>query len=337
MIQKNIELGPIHEFLPGAMKIGLGLSGDEIVSVDTEFGYLAKNLIPGSIGTSIFARTLRLSRLEPESALIIDQMLCGCIEEAMEFEVNPRAEWVRLVAKEMCDLIGILKYLALMSKRMKLASLMQVLLRHREDLVDLLELLTGSRFGYDYIIPGGVRFDLSHGLADRLDRWIHNYLADFDRIESLFYWVGYHRNFLSHLGSVADRGDLGFVSRANKDHTRLGPVSNVRSRLDFGLSASVSVGRRLLELLNAIPEGRYHDPVDRVLRKTQLRTEMETQRGVWQFYFEFESNWSIQKIEVNSPSDQSIKALPEALMNENIDDLPLIMQSLNFIVAEIDK
>ena len=341
MIQQSLEIGPIHEFLPGMMKLGLGLHGDRIESIDTEFGYLSKKLVETANEKSVIEAQIRLSRIDPENAPIVDFLITTAIEEATATIIPERAIWIRDITVQVCELNSAIRYLAMMAKRMQLDALVQVLLRHREDLMDLIELLTGSRFGYDYIVPGGVRFDLSHGFSERLERWIKNFNQDYLRIEAMFYWTSYHENYLKQIGGVVDTGNLGFVSRALKEETRLGPVSNVKSRLDFVLESTLKICSILASDVFASVEGEFRAPAPLTekneLKKNDVKSEFQSIRGSWFLRLSLSKGLFIKNLEVITPSDQSIRALSEALLDESFDDLPLIVQSLNLSIAEIDK
>ena len=63
-VEQGLELGPIHPWLPGHMKLGLGLWGDEITSVDLEFGFCTKGIIEYSLGK-------RTEKKEEEIVLVV--------------------------------------------------------------------------------------------------------------------------------------------------------------------------------------------------------------------------------------------------------------------------
>jgi NADH:ubiquinone oxidoreductase subunit D len=341
MIQRVLEIGPVHHWLPSAMKLRLQLHGDQIVASETEFGFLSK-----SIETKILKRNFDdagrlLSRIEPESAFLIDRLYSEAIEKIMGVEVSERALWIREITTEVSEMISLLKYLALMAQRLGLAVLNHILLKHREELLDLVELLTGSRFGYYYLVPGGARYDVTEGFLERLDFWAKNFQADYAKIESMYLWTHAFQNRLKSLGRVVDQGSFGFVSESSVENTQLGVVSHIESRLLYALKKSLEVAAELKEMIAEKTTGAHtQKEALAALAKPSIQhaeVALPTYRGTWALNLAVSKDKTIQSIEVSTPSDEIQKAIPFALAEESIEDVLLILQSLNFLVTEIDR
>jgi NADH:ubiquinone oxidoreductase subunit D len=342
MIQKVIQLGPIHDWLPGAMKLSLDLSGDQVVSSQVEFGYLAKDVLSKMKGMHATKAQLYFSRIEPESAFLLDRIYCEAIEKAVAVELSQRALWIRDVTTSIAELDGLLKYLALMAKQLGVKSLEHVILRHREELLDQIELLTGSRYGYFYLQPGGARYDITHGFIERLESWLKSYEKDFPRIEALCLWTHPFHNRLKSLGRVADDGKMGFVSNASVENSQYGLVSHVESRLIFAFKQTLELSELLLELLELRHSDEFQIKTSKEIAalsviNPQVEIELESARGAWGVKLALKNDQTIESIEVSTPSEKICQAIPMALEDERFEDLPLILQSLNFRVTEIDR
>ncbi len=342
MIQKQDEIGPIHQWLPAAMKLKLSLVGDEIVSSETEFGYLCRSIEKKVIGKNFADGQRFLSRIEPESACIIDRVVCECIEKTFQIELTERAEWARDISCSLIEVSGILRYLTMMSKRMGLSILNHVILKHREELLDLTELLTGSRYGYYFIVAGGVRYDITAGFIERLENWIKALNADYPRIESMFLWTHFFQNRMNALGKVLDHGNMGFVSFSSEEGTRLGMVSSVESRLSYALKQLLKKTAKLNEEVNEVYTDEHIRSFDEVAitkgQPSKIGTATcETYRGTWSISLSLDQDGLINHLEVSTPSNQILPAIPHALEHESFDDIPLILQSLNFVVSEVDR
>ena len=138
MIQERIELGPIHTWLPGPMKMKLGMSGDQMLSAEPVFGFSSRNIEKNMIGRSIEHAQYLFSRMEPESALLLDRLYGDAIEQVCDQEVSPRIEWIRNITSDLSELNFQLKFLAKMSSRLGVRILYHSILKHRETLLDLL-------------------------------------------------------------------------------------------------------------------------------------------------------------------------------------------------------
>ena len=338
MIQERIELGPIHTWLPGPMKMKLGMSGDQMLSAEPVFGFSSRNIEKNMIGRSIEHAQYLFSRMEPESALLLDRLYGDAIEQVCDQEVSPRIEWIRNITSDLSELNFQLKFLAKMSSRLGVRILYHSILKHRETLLDLFELLSGSRYGYYYILPGGVRYDLTDGFQERLGAWIEAYLQDYARIEELFCWTHGLQNRLRTMGLVVDTGEFGFVSRAAVDSTRFGQVSHVESRLLHALGSTKEISEGLQKRLMERPVGALRIKLPtRLGSESTVECELETVRGTWGLKLTLDPELLVSGIRVSSPSDSVKDAIFPALEGESLEDLPLILESLFLSVPEIDR
>ena len=334
---RTVEFGPIHPYLPGAMKLSLDLCGDQIVASRTELGYLSKNIETLVLGKSYEKARWYFSRVEPESAMILDRLFSEAFESATQVSIDGRAIWIREITTLISELMGTLKYLSRMAEVLGLVIEKHVLLKHREELLDLVELLTGSRYGYYFIVLGGTRYDLTEGFIERLEKWIKKYKNDFARIEAMLLWTHPFQNRLKLLGRVIDEGSFGFVSEASVETTRYGQVSQVESRLCYALRQTSEGVDELFKMMKENVQGKHLTAGSEKIEKKQVMVELLTGRGTWRLELGVNSTGKIESMKTSSPSDEIMKALPFALDGEQVDDVPVILQSLNFLIAEIDR
>ena len=337
MIQERFKLGPIHLSLPGAMELHLGMVGDRIEEVETQFGYLSRSIETTIVGMPYPSAQLRFARIDPESSLILDRLFSEAVEEITGTEVSARASWVREITTAMSELNGFLRYLSRMSGRLGVEVLTHVILKHRESLLDLTELLTGSRYGYYYLIPGGVRYDLTEGFQERLENWTKSFTRDFPRIEALFRWTHSFQNRLQSIGRVVDNANFGFVSESSVETTRYGLVSHVESRLIFAIEQTNVLSEELRTLLNQRFSGQPLFGIASGRSKKPAMVDLESARGVWSLELTLDGELQVKRVTTAVPSDLIIAALPLALKDESFEDIPVILESLNFSIPEIDR
>lgn len=337
MIQETIKLGPIDLALPGAMQLTLGMRGDRIETVETTFGYLSRSIENTCVGNPIAHAQLKFSRIDPENSMILDRLFSEAVEQITKTPVSDRARWIRDITTEISELNGFLRYLSKMSHRFGIDVLTHIILKHREPLLDLVELLTGSRYGYYYIMPGGVRYDLTEGFQERLEKWTKNFSSDYQRIQEMFLWTHSFHNRLRSLGRVVDTGDFGFVSESSIETTRHGLVSNVESRLVFALERTMKICGELRELLTERADGTSLHPLGSARTLQTVHSEIETERGVWSLNLSLDPELNVNEVLTNLPSDLVVGAIPHALEGEYFEDVPVILESLYFSIPELDR
>jgi NADH:ubiquinone oxidoreductase subunit D len=336
-VEQSIEFGPYHAWLPGHFRLGLGLNGDEILDVDLELGYTTRSISSMVEGKTLDRVQSFVSRISPENALIADLLVGQVLEGQAKLSVSDRADWIRDIAVLLGEVSSALKFIASVAQRMRLLPLMQIALKHREDLSDLTELLTGSRYGYDFILPGGVRYDLSDGFSERLERWIVSFRADLLRIEAMFFWRPGIASALSSIGVVTVAGMGGWIAKTATQDTKIGPISHVLSRLQGGLRSATEMTERLMKLIQDRVPGDIRYSVGASLQGGERVSRYDSYRGNWELKIKFESDGIVNHFDLLTPSHQILHALPAALVHENIEDVPLILESLNFVVSEVDQ
>jgi len=337
MIQQTLEIGPIHSWLPGPMRIQLGLAGDEIRSFEAGFGYASRGIESRMLGQHFSSAQVIFNRIEPESALLLDRLYSEAVEAAVGVEPGPRVFWLREVTTRLGELNHQLKFLSRMASRLGLRILYHSILKHRENLLDLFELLSGSRYGYFFLVPGGARYDLTEGFQVRLEGWLRSFLADYERIEALFCWTHRLHDRFHSIGMVLDSGNYGFVSESAVESTRYGQVSHVKSRLDFSLRGTRELSLELKELVAEGAAGAYRHPIPENTPDTRVEKELETIRGVWRLELTLDRQQRLETFGVSAPSDLIKEAMHPALDGESIEDLPLILESLSLSVSEVDR
>jgi len=337
VIQQTLEVGPIHTWLPGPMRLRLGMMGEEIRQLEVAYGYATREIESRMLGKHFSEAQYIFSRMEPESALLLDRLYGEAIESAVGIQVGNRVTWLREISSHLSELNFQLKYLSKMASRLGLRILYHSILKHRETLLDLFELLSGSRYGYFYLLPGGARYDLTEGFQVRLESWLKNFLQDYDRIVGLFCWTHGFQNRLNSMGLVMNDRDYGYVSEVAVENTRYGQVSHVESRLLFSLTSCKGISIELQEMLAGNQAGSHRHAFPASSPDKSVEKEIETIRGRWKVELTLDRQHRLETFRVEAPSDLIKEAVFPALDGESLEDLPLILESLSLSVSEVDR
>lgn len=334
--QTTLSIGPIHPWLPGMMRLELFLQGDIIQSALPAFGYASKNIFEKVYHRSLHEAQRFFSRIEPEGAYLVDRLFSEAVERAAGIEVPARAQWIRSITFELSEALAALKFLAQMASHLGLPILNHLLLKHREELLDLSERLAGSRFGYYYLVPGGARLDLTDGFLERLETWCRNLKNDFPRIRGLLCWSRPIQYRLEDLGVVLDQGQEGFISESRVEG-RMGWQSSVGSRIDYVLSELQSLAKSMEEDAALNVSGPHLTKLPDQIRSKPTRVNLDTFRGSWEAEFSWNAKGLIDAIRLKTPSDAICGRVPEMLEGEALDDVGLILHSSFLSVTEIDR
>ncbi|MFQ5900305.1 MAG: NADH dehydrogenase (quinone) subunit D [Thermodesulfobacteriota bacterium] len=194
-----LNLGPQHPSTHGILRVVLELEGERIMGVDTIIGYLhrgTEKLAESFNYTQIIPLTDRLDYLcQPSNNLAYVR----AVEKLLEIEAPERAQYIRVIMAELARLSGFL--LAIGTMAMDLGGMTVILysMREREMVLDLLEMICGSRMHTSFCRIGGVREDLPNGFKERAKEFCKIFPQRVDDYERL---IGANRMFLKRTKGI---------------------------------------------------------------------------------------------------------------------------------------
>jgi NADH dehydrogenase (ubiquinone) Fe-S protein 2 len=128
------------------------------------------------------------------------------VEKLLNIEVPERAKWIRTLFGEITRILNrtfpsffliflciidvfwlVLDLMAVLTHAMDVGALTPFLwgFEEREKLMEFYERVSGARLHAAYVRPGGVAFDLPHGLLDDIFKWATQFSSRVDEIEEV--------------------------------------------------------------------------------------------------------------------------------------------------------
>jgi len=107
------------------------------------------------------------------------------VEKLLNIEVPERAKWIRTLFGEITRILNHL--MAVLTHAMDVGALTPFLwgFEEREKLMEFYERVSGARLHAAYIRPGGVAYDLPHGMLDDIFKWATQFSSRVDEIEEV--------------------------------------------------------------------------------------------------------------------------------------------------------
>ena len=166
----TINMGPSHPAMHGTVRIVLTVDGEKVVKGIVHPGYLHRCFEKESehaTYTQVFPYTDRLNYVSP----MINN--CGwamAVEKLLDMtgHVPKRAEYIRVIVSEMSRLTDHLTCIGASAMELGAFTPFLYLLKAREWLYELLEVVSGARLTHSYVRVGGVWKDLPDGFGDKL-------------------------------------------------------------------------------------------------------------------------------------------------------------------------
>jgi len=362
------EIGPYHGALPVPMRLKLQLDGEVIAHAEVETGFLHRGLEKACELHPWKSLVSYADHLDPEGAVFGEIVLTNAVEEIFGIPVPERAQCIRVILCELTRISSHLAYIVRMAKMAGSETIIHYVLRDRERVLDLFELLTGARFSINFLRYGGVRFDVTEGFIERVLE-----LCELIRIRIKEYndVFTYNHSFIKRSANIAPLskelirhcGITGPNARASgvcfdlrktyygKAYDRvefevpvgvgaLGVVGDVHDRFIVRLKEVSQSIEILKQLVETIPSGEYCNLVDNKISRAirgEAVSRVESSRGLLSCYVLADGKDTPARVQFTTSSMFNVKLIPYLISGVRIEDLPVVLASLDLSVAEADK
>jgi NADH-quinone oxidoreductase subunit D len=180
-----INMGPQHPSTHGVLRLVLELEGESVIQGRTVIGYLHTGIEKNCEYRNWTQGVTFVTRMDYLAPLFNEAAYCMAVEKLLGITVPPRAQVARVFLMEI-NRIGS-HLVALATGGMELGALtgMTAGFREREEVLHLLEFLTGLRMNHAFIRPGGLAQDLPDGYRERTLEFIKvmdKRLPDYDKL-----------------------------------------------------------------------------------------------------------------------------------------------------------
>jgi energy-converting hydrogenase A subunit O len=185
-VDVSIPLGPIHPCFKEPARLKCEAKGERIVSAEVELGYMKKGIERIMKGRPWQEVMFLAERVCGICSVIHNMVFIEAMEHISDITVPPRAAYLRVIANELDRIQSHLLANFSYCYTIEHETLGMYLLDLREQAMDQLENLTGARVTCAYIIPGGVRCDISRQEAESLTVSLDRIEQDLRRYSGMF-------------------------------------------------------------------------------------------------------------------------------------------------------
>jgi NADH:ubiquinone oxidoreductase subunit D/NADH:ubiquinone oxidoreductase subunit C len=155
-----LRIGPVHPGNHGPWLINVKLDGEIIIDIDPQIGYIHRGLEKIAENRTWLQYLPVSDRYCWLTALSNNMSYVLAVEDMLEVEAPPRAQYLRTIMLELNRLASHLLWLSAMGIDLGNLSGFFYPFREREWVLDLLEMASGNRLNYNYCRFGGVLFDV---------------------------------------------------------------------------------------------------------------------------------------------------------------------------------
>ncbi len=177
----TLNFGPQHPAAHGVLRLVLELDGEVVVRADPHIGLLHRGT-EKLMETRTWIQSLPyMDRMDYTSMLVNEHPYVLAIERLLGVEVPERAQYIRVMFDEITRVHHHLFNLGAHALDVGAMAMVLYTFREREDIVDMLEAVTGARMHQGYYRPGGVYRDL----PDQMPKYEVNKFKNAQRVKDL--------------------------------------------------------------------------------------------------------------------------------------------------------
>ena len=363
----SLVLGPYLAGFPGPLRMHLKLDGNVIVSARPEAGFLHRGIEKAIEMQSWIASVGYAGRVDPEASFFYELAFCLAAEQLGGVRPSRRATRIRTLVCELTRVASHMGFLARFARASQAETFFHYVSRDREKILDLFELLTGSRFAYNFCRIGGVAADVTDGFIERVSETCELMGYRIREYNDLF---SYNHAFLRRsrgLGLMTSEAALKYAVtgpnlRATGEERDLRYTDSLLDYSQLDLEApirhgdevrgdvfsrylirvreiqqSIEILRRALE---SFPEGAHQEkaPTAEGLGAGEAYVRLEGARGQLSCHVvSEEQNKKPARVHFGVPSVATMSSVASVLEGELLEDLSLILASVDLSISEVDR
>ncbi len=366
----ELNMGPQHPATHGVLRLVLHTDGEIVYKVTPVLGYLHRCAEKIAEGVNYKQWVVYSDRFDYLSPMTCNHAYVTALEKVMQQEVPERAEHLRIVTAELSRIASHLIALATFGLDMGAWTPLLYCFREREVILDLLERISGGRMLYNYMVPGGVRYDVpkdnwASDVLEFITMLENKKLADYNNL------LSYNKIFVERLSDVAvidpqtafDYGCTGPVLRGSgvKFDCRKDDPYSLYHKFDFeipvGTGEMGTVGdcwdryfvrvreieqscRIIRQALHSLPDG----PVQAIDLTKIVKapagaaySRVESAKGELGHYIIADGGQVAFRNKVRSPSFCNLHVIEKIGVGQMVSDLVALIGSLDIVLGEIDR
>ena len=168
-----LNVGPAHPAMHGIIRIIATLDGEQIMDADVEIGYLHRGFEKMAETVDYNGVIPYTDRLNYVSPLINNMGYCMAVEKLLGISVPERCHYIRVIVSEISRITDHLTCVGAGAMELGAFSVFLYMIKAREYLWELVEMVTGARLTVSYCRVGGVKADLPEGFDERCRKALH--------------------------------------------------------------------------------------------------------------------------------------------------------------------
>ncbi|NYT02534.1 MAG: dehydrogenase [Methanosarcinales archaeon] len=359
-----MHMGPQHAVVPGPFLLDLLLDGERVKKAFLDVGYIHKGIEKIMENRTYPQGLVYTDRMCYMASISNNEAYCGAVEKLLGVTPPERAQYIRVILAELSriqsHLLGTGEFLTLLGSATYSPFMYMII--DREDVVSLMEAVTGARITHSFVRFGGVRNDLPDGFADQTRKVLKMVREKTTEYIDLLASDPIYQQRMEGVGVLTpgDARRLGVSgpplreSDTPYDMRREDPIL-VYPDLDFNVitrtkgDSLARVEARMEEILESchiveqcldqIPEGPIQEKLPKKVKPEpgEAYYRVEDPRGEMGFFVVSDGSDKPYRVKVRGPVYAYFQALPPLLEGVYVADVVAIAGSMDSCTSEVDR
>jgi NADH-quinone oxidoreductase subunit D len=370
MLEKGVEektfylnLGPQHPSTHGVLRIVLEMDGEYIVNSDPVIGYGHRAHEKMAELRTYQQYLPNMGRVDYLHALAYNQCWCMAVEKLTGLVVPERAEFIRVITSELNRISSHLLWFGAYLMDLGAFTPFLYCFDDREQILDLLDRLTGSRLTYCFYRFGGVPVDIDAEFIAGCREFVKRLRSRWDDYDNLVTKniIFIHRTRDVGLltqeqaikygvtGPPLRGSGIAYDIRKSEPFSAypqfdfeipVGEQGDVLDRYLVRIREMEQSLRIIEQALDKLPEGPIMaEKVPKRLKPAEgeVYAAVETARGEFGIYLVSKGDVKPYRVKLRVPSFSNLSVLPELIKDTMVADAVAILGSIDLVIPEIDR
>ena len=358
-----LNLGPVHPSTHGVFRMRATLDGEVIIDIEPIFGYLHRGiekLAEERTYTGVIPLTDRMDYLASMSNNLAYVL---AVEKLAKVAVPERAEYLRVIMAELQRIAShLIAVGAFLNDCGAFMTPILYMVRERERILDLFEMVCGQRLLYNYMRVGGLSQDIPDEFLPALDKFVRSmpgFVDEYDRLlkenEILLArakGVGILTKELAI--NISASGPLLRATGVKWDIRKADPYS-IYDRFEFDIPTG-TVGdcydryrvriaemrqslRIIRQAMAQLPLGVVRGDVPHLIRPPvgEAYAHIEAPKGELGFYLVSDDSIAPYRCHIRAPSLINLTALRDMVRGWKVADTIITFGSIDITMGEVDR
>lgn len=357
-----VNMGPQHPSTHGVLRVLIELDGEEVLAGEASIGYLHRGIEKLAESRRYSAMGTLMDRGDYISGINNELAFALATEKLMDVEIPRRASWLRTLMAEINRIASHLIWYGPMGLDTGAMGPFLYAMRDRENLLDILEDVTGQRMMFNYVRPGGVLADIT----PTAEKKIRTFLETFDRnLDEHIEILAGNEIFQARMRGVGiiDReraigfgltganlraSGVGFDVRRDRPYAAypelefdipVAEAGDCYSRFMVRMEEIRQSVRIVRQCIDGLPEGEFTAKVPKVLRPPagEAYSAVESPRGELGVHLISDGTDTPYRMRYRPPALYALQVGESLLPGNLLADAIVILGSTDIVLGEIDR